>query len=274
VFGTTAVTAVREPRQTPPDATAGLWYVEAGIDRAVLKLVRAGVTEGSRWPAPDDPGSPYWWRREAVAYESGLLRRYGAPASRAVVERGEDLVAIWLDAAPEPPPWTPELCHEISRRLGRAQSQPPPDVPWLGRGFLREYLRLHGVRNGQDVLGRLDEMPSTLCHNDLHPGNVLGARGEVLVDWPYCGLGAAGLDAGVLVADGVADAVFPVERADEFATAVWEGYLDGLGGVYDESDVRFAFARGTALRLSWLPRGERVEWDATIELLTRLASDS
>ena len=127
-----------------------------------------------------------------------------------------------MDAARDPPPWTPELCRGIARRLGRAQSQPPPDVPWLGRGFLREYLRLHGVRSGQDVVRRLDEMPSTLCHNDLHPGNVLGAQGEVVVDWPYCGLGAVGLDAGVLVADGVADAVLPVERADEFATAVWD----------------------------------------------------
>jgi thiamine kinase-like enzyme len=139
---------------------------------------------------------------------------------------------------------------------------------------LREYLRLHNVRDGEDVLARLDVQPPTLCHNDLHPGNVLGELGEVVIDWPYCGLGSAGLDAGVLVADGIADAAFPAEQADEVAAAVWTGYLEGLGGAFDEADVRFAFARGTALRLSWLPRGERAPWDATIAFLERLASDA
>ena len=57
---------------------------------------------------------------------------------------------------------------------------------------------------------------------------------------------------------------------------MWGGYLTGLreaGWAGEEADVRFAFARGTALRLSWLPRGERPAWDATIEFLHRLASD-
>ena len=58
------------------------------------------------------------------------------------------------------------------------------------------------------------------------------------------------------------------------AAAVLEGYLRGLDGVADEGDVRFAFARGTALRLSWLPRGDRPAWDATIAFLQRLASDA
>jgi hypothetical protein len=95
-----------------------------------------------------------------------------------------------------------------------------------------------------------------------------------VIDWAYCGLAPAGLDAGVLVADGIADEAFPAEQAAEVAAAVWRGYLDGLGGVFDEDDVRFAFVNGTALRLSWLPRGEKPAWDATIDFLQRLASDS
>jgi len=265
---------VRQHRVTPPDSTAGLWFVETSDDRAVLKLIHAGATKGSRWPASLDPASPYWWRREPVAYESGVLEPYGAPACRAVVERGDGLVALWLDAAPEPPDWTPGLLGEVARRLGRAQAAALPEAPWLVHGFLREYLRLHDVRDGEDVLARLDAQPPTLCHNDLHPANVLGLHGEVVIDWPYCGLGAAGLDAGVLVADGIADGAFPAEQADEVATAVWDGYLDGLGGAFDDAEVRFAFARGTALRLSWLPRCERPEWDAAIAFLERLASDT
>jgi hypothetical protein len=38
--------------------------------------------------------------------------------------------------------------------------------------------------------------------------------------------------------------------------------------------VRFAFLRGTALRLSWLPRGKSEAFDATIELLDRWRNES
>lgn len=53
---------------------------------------------------------------------------------RAVVERADGLVALWLEGATEPPPWTPELLGEVARRLGRAQAAPLPEVPWLHRG--------------------------------------------------------------------------------------------------------------------------------------------
>jgi hypothetical protein len=76
----------------------------------------------------------------------------------------------------------------------------------------------------------------------------------------------------VLVADGIADEAFPAELAGEVEASVWDGYLAGLAGAVDEGDVRLAFAQGTALRLSWLPRGDRPAWDATIVFLERLAS--
>ena len=246
----------------------------AGSDRAVLKLLRAGQTTDSRWPASPDPAHPYYWRREACAYESGVLAAFGAPACRAVVERPDGSLALWLELVPEVDAWTPELLGVVAERLGRAQREEPADTGWLARDWLRAYLVLHGVPADEDVLARLDGMRQTLCHNDFHPANVLGRSGEVVIDWAYCGIGAVGLDAGVLVADGIADQAFPAEAADEAAAAVWEGYLAGLGGVCDEADVRFAFARGTALRLSWLPRGERPSWDATAALLGRLASEA
>ena len=140
---------------------------------------------------------------------------------------------------------------------------------------MRAYLALHEVADNE-LVDRLDSLPQTLCHHDFHPANVVGASADVVVDWAYCGLGAFGLDAGVLVADGIADEAFPAELADEVGDVVWNGYRAGLregGWAGDECDVRFAFARGTALRLSWLPRGERPAWDATIAFLHRLASN-
>jgi len=248
-----------------------LWHVSTPSDRAVLKVIVEGGAGSPRWPSSPDPAHPYYWRREACVYESGVAAAFGTPACRALVERGDGSLALWLEDVPEVAAWTPELLGEVARRVGSAQSLAPPEDEWLSRGWLREYLELHGAMTGEDVLTRLDALPPVLCHHDLHPANVLA--GGVVIDWAYCGLAPAGLDAGVLVADGLADGAFPAGQADEVAGAVWDGYLDGLGGAFDEDDVRFAFVHGTALRLSWLPRGEKPAWDATIDFLERLASD-
>jgi len=263
---------VRQLRKTPPAATAGLWQVTTASDSAVLKVVVEGGAS-SRWPSSPDPAHPYYWRREPCVYESGVAAIFGVPACRALIEREDGSVALWLEDVPEVTVWTPALLGQVAHRVGHAQAGVPPDDGWLSRDWLRAYLDLHGVAGGGDVLARLDAMPPTLCHHDLHPGNVL--EGGVLIDWAYCGLAARGLDAGVLVADGLADEAFPVSIADEVADAVWLGYLAGLragGWSGSVDDVRFAFAHGTALRLSWLPRGEKPAWDATIDFLQRLAS--
>lgn len=233
-------------------------------------IVDGGAT--SRWPSSPDPRHPYYWRREVCVYESGVAAAFGPPACRAIVPRADGSVALWLEDIAEVPVWTPDRLGAVARRVGRAQSLAPPEHEWLSRDWLRAYLELHGITGSADVLARLDAMPPTLCHNDLHPANVL--EGGRVIDWAYCGLGAAGLDAGVLIADGIADEAFPAERADEFAAAVWAGYLDGLAGAFDEDDVRFAFTQGTALRLSWLRRGRKPSFDATIDFLHRLASET
>jgi hypothetical protein len=262
---------VRQLRKTPPATTAGLWHVSTPSDSAVLKVIVEGGV-GSRWPSSPDPGHPYYWRREACVYESRVAAAFGTPALRALVERDDGSVALWLEDVPEVAAWTPDLLGGVARRVGRAQALAPPKDEWLSRGWLRAYLELHGVTVGDDVLVRLDALPPVLCHHDLHPANVLA--GGVVIDWAYCGLAPAGLDAGVLVADGIADEAFPAEQAGEVADAVWHGYLEGLAGAFDEDDVRFAFVHGTALRLSWLPRAEKPAWDATIDFLERLASAS
>jgi hypothetical protein len=276
VFGPgAAVSATRQLRRTPPAATLGIWGVTTGSDSAVLKVVGRRADGHSRWPAADDPAHPYYWRREALAYTSGLLDRLRgglrAPACRAAVERPDGSVALWLEDVPEPARWTPELLGEVARRLGVAQAalaDDPPDAPWLSRGWLRAYLDLHDAADDEGVLDRLDALTHTLCHHDLHPGNVLGGDATVLVDWAYCGLAPLGLDAGVLVADGIADSALAPELADEAAEAVWSGYAAGLGGRDDLDAVRWAFLRGTALRLSWLPREGRAS-SATRALLDR-----
>jgi hypothetical protein len=255
VFGTASVTAVRESRQTPPAATAGVWHVATRDDRAVLKLVRNGGDDG-RWPARDDEADPYYWKREPLAYTSGVNAAFGVPRVRACVERADGSVALWLEDCGEAPATrTVDEIVEIAERLGAAQAQPVESLPWLGHGFLPEYLRLHGIDDGDDPPGEV------LCHNDFHPGNVL-ASGAV-IDWAYCGLGAAGLDAGVLVVDALAD-----EAIDELdPEAVYAAYVRGFG-----REARAGFLAG-ASRLRWLPRGRRAAWDRTLDLIERLRSE-
>ncbi len=266
-------------------STVGVWRVRSAGRSAVLKLIRLGAAPLPRWPSEPDPSDPYYWRREALVYESGLLDGLDglrAPELLATFERQDGSVAIWLEDVAAPPPWTPERFGAFARRLGRAQAtfaRRLPDEEWLSRGFLRGYLRLHEIGGAEceAVLARLDTLPHTLAHNDLHPANVHG-DGAVVLDWAFGGLAPLGLDAGVLVGDGIADDVIPAEQADAVATAVWDGYAAGLsdGGFdRDVETIRWAFLRGTALRLSWLDPVQaredamREPWRAAISLLER-----
>ena len=234
-----------------------MWHVEAGGDRAVLKVVH-DRGEDDRWPARAEPADPYYWKREPLAYVSGVNAPFGAPLLRACVERSDGSIALWLDDCGEAPPWTLAALCDAAERLGRAQARPVPEQPWLGPGFLAEYLRLHGVEH--DAAG-LDDLPQVLCHNDFHPGNVVG--GGAVVDWAYCGIGGAGMDAGVLAVDALADEV--VDRVDP--EAVYAAYVRGYG-----AEARAGFVAG-ASRLRWLPRGRTRAWDATLDLIERLRSE-
>jgi hypothetical protein len=252
---------------------------------AVLKLIRLGAAPSPRWPSGAEPADPYYWRREALVYGSALLEGLDGlriPRLLGMFDRDDGSVALWLEHVPQSPPWTAERLGAFARRLGRAQadlSRRLPDPAWLSRGFLRRYLQLHEIEGAEceRVLAQLDALPHTVAHNDLHPANVHG-DGTVVLDWAFCGLAPLGLDAGVLVGDGIADEVIPADQADAAGSAVWDGYAAGLldGGFDgDLGAIRWAFLRGTALRLSWL-RPDRARddsmrepWRAAAALLKR-----
>jgi Ser/Thr protein kinase RdoA (MazF antagonist) len=266
-------------------STVGVWRVRSEAGSAVRKLIRLGAAPVPRWPSEPERADPYYWRREALVYESGLLERLDglrAPRLLGLFERMDGSVALWLEDVPASPSWTPDRLGAFAERLGRAQGalvRSLPDENSLGRGFLRRYVELHeiGGADSDAVLARLDALPHTFAHNDLHPANVHG-DGAVVLDWAFCGLAPLGLDPGVLVGDGVADSAITSEDADAAADAVWAGYASGLrdaGFAGDLTQIRWAFLRGTALRLSWLDpertREDRTRdaWRATVAMLDR-----
>lgn len=62
----------------------------------MLKVVRLAHAPASHWPASADESDPWYWRREPLAYRSGLLDGL-APACLACVEREGGTIALWLE---------------------------------------------------------------------------------------------------------------------------------------------------------------------------------
>jgi len=122
----------------------------------VLKVARSPA--GRAWPdgrvAPagwgTDPAHSQYWRREALAYCSGLLDDLPgdltAPHCFGVVERADDTIWLWLEEVHETErrPWPLARYGMAARHLGQFNGaylagRPIPTEPWLNRGFLRAW---------------------------------------------------------------------------------------------------------------------------------------
>lgn len=122
----------------------------------VLKIIHSpngrSWPDGRRVPAGwgTDPTHNQYWQREALAYRSGLLDDLPgdliAPCCFGVVERGEDVLWLWLEEIDETErkPWPLARYGIVARHLGQFNGaylagRPIPTAPWLNRGFLRAW---------------------------------------------------------------------------------------------------------------------------------------
>jgi hypothetical protein len=153
VFGAGAGGVTVEPlgHDAVASATAGLWRVRCGDRSAVVKLLAHSSDGHENWQSGLAEEHWYYWRREAVANESGLLRSLvgglRAPKCYLVAERDDGSVAVWLEDLRGSPAvtWPVERYGIAARQLGRAQGEfitnrPLPTYRWLSRGWLRAYL--------------------------------------------------------------------------------------------------------------------------------------
>ncbi len=278
-------------------ATGGIWRA----DGRIVKLLRADRPAHPYWPAGLRLEDPMWWRREADAYESGLLPRDGLRAARceAVVEREDGSIALVLEDLRGLPAteWPVERFGPAARELGLWQGsfRSAPDEPWLSRDWLRAYFERRAGECAAEplwaereaLLGALDGVPRTLCHLDFWPRNLFDDDGAtVAIDWAFVGLGAVGEDAGNLVPDSVFDGFVAPERIEELHDLVWTEYLAGLrdaGWPGEERQARLGFCIGAALKYVWVrPRvaaqgpleGGAAAAAAALALLDRLSDEA
>jgi hypothetical protein len=135
----------------------GVWRIRTGSgQRAVLKYAQTGRSRGqtpwdAHWTAGDlDPHRWTYWRREPLAYQSGLPGACAgsgitAPACLGVHVGDTDaaLLLEWADGRPGE--FWPAADHRpAAEALGRAQApfllgRELPQAPWLSRDFLRAY---------------------------------------------------------------------------------------------------------------------------------------
>jgi hypothetical protein len=165
-------------------------------------------------------------------------------------------------------PWPAGNFREVARHLGTFNGdyltgRALPTDPWLSRDWLRGWtelaepqMALLSTVSSHPVAGRiftpdlvddfieiwnlreklyqaLDQLPQTLCHNDVFPRNLfVRAEGHleqsVAIDWAFCGEGPVGQELACLV--GATQAFFESrpEHWDDLERDCLEGYAEGL----------------------------------------------
>ncbi|HEU5101274.1 MAG TPA: hypothetical protein VFU22_19760, partial [Roseiflexaceae bacterium] len=125
----------------------------------MLKVMRLDASSNN--PATRDVSHPLYWEREALVYQSDLLRELPggitAPRCLAVMRRPDDTLWLWLEEARDRygPQWPLEQFASAARCLGRFNGAylagwPIPADPWLCgpaslRGILEHFAGLQEV---------------------------------------------------------------------------------------------------------------------------------
>lgn len=134
----------------------------------------------------NDPHGFRYWKRDALAYQSGLLDNLPGPIS---VPHCYDICAqpdgslwLWLEEIRDDfgSSWSLEQYAQAARCLGEfngayVMGRPLPDASWITHGWLRKYLE-----NAGPVVDFIRQHPDHPVVQDLFPGSALA---QVLAVW-------------------------------------------------------------------------------------------
>jgi len=156
-------------------ATGGIWRVRGPAGTAILKVARlpAAADPPKAFPTSDEPSHWNYWRREALAYETGLAATAYAgsgittPDVLAVGARLDGGVELWLADVSGLGgfAWPVARLARFAYELGAAQAgwaDRVPSTPWLSRRWLAQY-----VAQAQTWLGHVE--PAAWEHPNLEP---------------------------------------------------------------------------------------------------------
>jgi hypothetical protein len=131
--------------------TGGVFRVRADGTSLVVKVVRHGHDDdpGGLWVAGADPSHRNYWKREWLAFDSGVLDalpgRLRAPRTLLTTRRSDDECWIWMEdvagrtgAALRPDDYG-AMAYDLGTTQGAFVARPEllPDADWLSRGWLR-----------------------------------------------------------------------------------------------------------------------------------------
>jgi hypothetical protein len=220
--------ATGRPQLELSDWRASLIHGGATTNARVYRVVGQGIDQGHTIPwslvlkewhqrdANDGSNAPNYWKREALAYQSGLLTatKTGLRPARCFGVYAHNETTIWLALediqAPQPRPWSHSDFAHAAKYLGQFNGsflhQPLPSQAWLSHDWLRSWVsvcetaildlpqmlrhplvRAHvPITVAQEVkrlwedrdclLDALDQLPQTLCHRDSFVRNLFVER--------------------------------------------------------------------------------------------------
>jgi hypothetical protein len=280
-----------DPHLRIHSVTGGVYRVRAGEQTAVLKVVRHAThaTADGLWGADADVGGRNYWKREWLAFDSGLLAGLAgglrAPRTLLTTEPSPDECWIWLeDVAGRTGSGLLDADYaRIAADLGATQGAyasggaPLPDQPWLSRRWLRGWVdacagfvaettnpRVHALwERRDDLLDIVESAPQTVVHCDFWPTNLFVTdTGTVAIDWSQVGLGSLAQDLDQVTLDPIWMQVRPRESPDALEVLVLPAYavaLRGAGCDVTDGQARRWYAAAAGAHYSWLggPLAER-----------------
>ncbi|GAB4058426.1 phosphotransferase [Catellatospora paridis] len=163
------------------------------------------LTEGRHAAGSHDERHWAYWRREPLAYASGLLPTGPGLAAPRCLGVTEDAVYLAHVIGRREDPGT------AARRLADWQAGvTPPDVPWLARHQLAQRIAVSELdwtavdappqaaaiwSRRRELLAELEAVPPVLSHGDFHRHQVVAAADlTVVLDWATLGVAPAGAD--------------------------------------------------------------------------------
>jgi hypothetical protein len=277
-----ALTAAVRAALGRPEATIEGWQVRPlrglSFGAAIHRVSGMASHGGVRVPwsvirkkvrdAGDSPGDIFYWRREPLAYASGLLAELAGAAAPLCFAQSEEPggVVLWLEdlADGDGARWTAERYALVARGLGslggaHASSPPVPDWPWLSQGLLASWVELGAAgfeafteaardpllarlyppkvaaimvelwQARRRICDILAGWPQVLGHLDAVPANVIVRDGRTyLIDWAFMGRAAPGEELAPLTAGSGLFGGLPAEHMAAIDQVAFPAYLDGL----------------------------------------------